>query len=198
MRRGWRRSLLDAFFHWSPREFAQARATKLMPRARVRWWSVLALQRGGDMGETRRGERRSSGAASPLGGLYGRLLQRLAQALEEAESRARLYRRAPQELELRGLSGAELELIQAYREQDVQWLRGWHAAAEELALLEQADEASLSGGRRTPGGTMLKPLLRRQALRCALCGEPARRVRGSSVPPCAKCGSRLFRSGVRR
>lgn len=150
------------------------------------------------MGENRRGERPASAIANGLGGFYGRLLQRLAQALEEAESRARLYRRSPQELELRGLSAAELELIRAYREQDVQWLRGWHAAAEELALLEQADETSLSGSRRTPGSAALKPLLRRQALRCALCGEPARRVRGSSVPPCAKCASRLFRSGVRR
>jgi len=130
--------------------------------------------------------------------LYGRLLQRLAQALEEAESRARLYRRSPQELELRGLSAAELELIQAYREQDVQWLRGWHAAAEELALLERADESALAGPRRPSGALTVKPLLRRQALRCALCGEPARRVRGSGVPPCAACGSRLFRSGARR
>jgi hypothetical protein len=150
------------------------------------------------MGESGRGEKRPASTPGGLGGLYGRLLQRLAQALEEAEGRSRLYRRSSPELELRGLSAAELELIQAYREQDVQWLRGWHAAAEELALLEQRDEASLSGSRRPQSSAGLKPLLRRQTLRCALCGEPARRVRGGGVPPCPACGSRLFRSGARR
>lgn len=135
--------------------------------------------------------------ADRLDGLYGRLQQRLVQALAEAESRARLYRRSPQELELRGLSPAELELIQAYREQNLQWLRGWHAAAEELAFLEQLEEgASLAV--RPPVTFRAKPLLRRQMLSCALCGEPVRKGRGSKVPPCAACGSRLFRSGGRR
>lgn len=133
-----------------------------------------------------------------LDGLYGRLQQRLIQALAEADKRARLYRRSPQELELRGLSSAELALIQAYREQNLQWLRGWHAAAEELAFLERLDEgATATPVARPAPAPRLKPLLRRQTLSCALCGEPVRKGRGGKVPPCLACGSRLFRSGSR-
>ncbi len=71
------------------------------------------------------------------GGRYARLLPRLALALEEADSASRLHDLPPSELELRGLTPAELELIRAYLDRDLNWLRGWHAAAEELALIEQ-------------------------------------------------------------
>ena len=64
------------------------------------------------------------------GGLYERLLQRLALALEEADTATRLRDAPPDELELRGLTPAELELIRAYLDRDLNWLRGWHAAAE--------------------------------------------------------------------
>ena len=65
------------------------------------------------------------------GGLYERLLQRLALALDEADTAERLRDEHPTELELRGLSEAEMGLIRAYLDQDLHWLRGWHAAAEE-------------------------------------------------------------------
>ena len=70
-------------------------------------------------------------------GLYGRLLQRLALALEEADTASRLHAEPLRELELDGLSPAELELIRAYLNRDLHWLRGWHAAAEELALIQR-------------------------------------------------------------
>ena len=77
-------------------------------------------------------------AASGIGErLYERLLHRLALALDEADTAIRLRDEDPRELELKGLSPAELELIRAYLDNDLHWLRGWHAAAEELALIEQ-------------------------------------------------------------
>ena len=62
-------------------------------------------------------------------GLYGRLLQRLALALEEVDSASRLGQAVPHELELSGLSAAELQLIHAYLDRDLNWLQGWHAVA---------------------------------------------------------------------
>ena len=66
--------------------------------------------------------------SEPAGGLYERLLQRLAVALDEAESTRRLRDIEPQLVELKGLTNAEMELIQAYLERDLHWLQGWHAA----------------------------------------------------------------------
>lgn len=119
------------------------------------------------------------------GGLYERLLQRLALALQEADTATRLHQAPPDELELSGLTPAELELIRAYLDRDLNWLRGWHAAAEELALIEQL-----------PRG---KPMIKkRQQLCCALCGAVARVQRGEGVLPCSACGSKLFRAGQPR
>ena len=119
------------------------------------------------------------------GGLYERLLQRLALALQEADTATRLHQAPPDELELSGLTPAELELIRAYLDRDLNWLRGWHAAAEELALIEQL-----------PRG---KPMIKkRQQLCCALCGTVARVQRGEGVLPCSACGSKLFRAGQSR
>ncbi len=72
------------------------------------------------MGELRR--------AQGGGGLYERLLQRLALALDEAESIGQVSAESVRELELRDLTSAELQLIRAYLERDLNWLRGWHAA----------------------------------------------------------------------
>nr|WP_286944911.1 hypothetical protein [Pseudomonas sp. UBA6718] len=120
------------------------------------------------------------------GGLYERLLQRLALALQEADTATRLHQAPPDELELSGLTPAELELIRAYLDRDLNWLRGWHAAAEELALIEQLPAAS-------------KPMIKkRQQLCCALCGTVARVQRGEGVLPCSACGSKLFRAGQPR
>lgn len=140
------------------------------------------------------------------GGLYERLLQRLALALEEAETASRLRELPPDELELRGLTPAELELIRAYLDHDLNWLRGWHAAAEELAVIEQlparqGKPAGKPGGRspsKPPIGRS-KPLIKkRQQLCCALCGTVAQVQRGEGVMPCISCGSKLFRAGQPR
>ncbi|WP_068830390.1 hypothetical protein [Pseudomonas sp. BMS12] len=144
------------------------------------------------------------------GGLYERLLQRLALALEEADTATRLHQAAPLELELRGLTPAELELIRAYLDRDLNWLRGWHAAAEELASIEllpvrQGRAASKASGKAPsrPQGKVApvrgKPLIRkRQQLCCALCGAVAQIQRGEGVLPCTACGSKLFRAGQPR
>lgn len=134
------------------------------------------------MGELRQVERG--------GGLYERLLQRLALAIEEAESASRLHAEPLHELQLDGLSPAEIELIRAYLKRDLHWLRGWHAAAEELALIQRQP---LRAGRPAH---KVKPLLkRRQVLCCALCGTPVSWHRGQDAQACQACGSKLFRSG---
>ncbi|UVE17180.1 hypothetical protein NVV93_16580 [Pseudomonas sp. LS44] len=138
------------------------------------------------------------------GGLYERLLHRLALALDEADSAERLRNESPGELELQGLSPAEVELIQAYMAHDLRWLSGWHAAAEELALIERKPlrpAKSLRNGQhptiRVPG--RVKPLARRhQCLSCALCGTPADWRPGQGIRGCAVCGSRLFRASSPR
>lgn len=141
------------------------------------------------------------------GGLYERLLQRLALALDEADTAGRLRDAPPSELELRGLTPAELELIRAYLDRDLNWLRGWHAAAEELALIEQMPPAKATKAVRPPGASKtvlkaqakVKPLLkRRQQLCCALCGNAAEWQRGEGVLPCVSCGSKLFRTAAPR
>jgi hypothetical protein len=138
------------------------------------------------------------------GGLYERLLQRLALALQEADTATRLHQAPPDELELSGLTPAELELIRAYLDRDLNWLRGWHAAAEELALIEQLPAASKpvsklparAASKPVPRG---KPMIKkRQQLCCALCGTVARVQRGEGVLPCSACGSKLFRAGQPR
>ena len=138
------------------------------------------------------------------GGLYERLLQRLALALQEADTATRLHQAPPDELELSGLTPAELELIRAYLDRDLNWLRGWHAAAEELALIEQLPAAT-KPVTKLPARAASKPLPRgkpmikkRQQLCCALCGTVARVQRGEGVLPCSACGSKLFRAGQSR
>ena len=120
------------------------------------------------------------------GGLYERLLQRLALALQEADTATRLHQAPPDELELSGLTPAELELIHAYLDRDLNWLRGWHAAAEELAQLERQQLPPL------PGRRPAAPLDGRGQLCCALCGAVLPEAR-TAMQACAQCGSTLFR-----
>src|SRR5690606_2809973 len=96
------------------------------------------------------------GNRNPAGGLYGRLLQRLALALEDARSNPGSSGQESLELDVQGVSDAELELIRAYREGDLQWLRGWQAAAHELAFIRQRGEGNQTAGQ--PAGNSL-PLL---------------------------------------
>ncbi|XQE66575.1 hypothetical protein ACOAPY_18305 [Pseudomonas sp. P3C3] len=139
------------------------------------------------------------------GGLYERLLQRLALALQEADTATRLHQAPPDELELSGLTPAELELIRAYLDRDLHWLRGWHAAAEELALIEQLPATASKAVTKLPARAASKSLPRgkpmikkRQQLCCALCGTVAQVQRGEGVLPCSACGSKLFRAGQPR
>jgi hypothetical protein len=139
--------------------------------------------------------------AEGQGGLYGRLLQRLALALDEADSAGRQTTEPTHEVELSGLSPPELQLVHAYLDQDMRWLQGWHAAAQELALLEQQSAKTAKPARssirplhKVP--PRVNPLLkRRQQLCCALCGTAAIWPHGQGVPACSACGSQLFRAG---
>ena len=130
-------------------------------------------------------------------GPYGHLLQRLALALEEADSAARLRAEPPVELELSGLTSAELALIRAYVERDLPWLRGWHAAAEELTQRQYPQADVESCGRLSVKVLERRPLRARklQTLCCALCGAAADWKSGLGVQACNNCGSQLFRAG---
>ncbi|MEX6503405.1 hypothetical protein AB5S05_15190 [Pseudomonas sp. 25A3E] len=132
--------------------------------------------------------------------MYERLLQRLALALDEAESDECQSAGSGCELELRDLTLAELELIRAYQARDLNWLRGWHAAAEELAVIEHWPKqavkrrplARLSAHRQL---TKSKPLTsQRVQLCCALCGVVADWQATDAVHACRSCGSQLFRA----
>ncbi|OLU23296.1 hypothetical protein BVH03_24085 [Pseudomonas sp. PA15(2017)] len=60
---------------------------------------------------------------------YGRLLERLTVALDEADNLAQLSSQPLPDMEVRGLSPDELALIIAYLAKDRAWLNGWHATA---------------------------------------------------------------------
>ncbi|MBD9517855.1 hypothetical protein ABKS89_26835 [Pseudomonas sp. LABIM340] len=137
-------------------------------------------------------------ASASGSGLYERLLQRLALALDEADTAERLRDECPVELELRGLSSAEMELIRAYLDQDVNWLRGWHAAAEELAMLERAPARAPRHVRQPTPPSRPRLVTRPQQLQCALCGSPVAWSRNQGVLPCTSCGSQLFRNAKAR
>jgi hypothetical protein len=139
----------------------------------------------------------------PVGGLYERLLQRLAIALDEADSLSALSTQPPLELELRGLTAAEMQLIRAYLDRDLDWLRGWHAAAQEMAQLEQLQRSRKlgRGGLKitaAPPGKVSALFKRRLQLRCGLCGTLASWQFGNGVQACDACGSQLFRACNRR
>lgn len=127
-------------------------------------------------------------------GLYGRLLQRLSQVLEQGDKPSAAMESPETELlELQGLSDAELELIRAYLLQDLQWLRGWHAAAEEMELIQRS--TPVAGSARWPLRRSLKRrFVRHPQLRCALCGVVSSWAANRSLVRCACCGSQLFRS----
>ena len=130
-------------------------------------------------------------------GPYGHLLQRLALALEEADSAVRMHAAPPAELELSGLTPAELALIRAYVERDLPWLRGWHAAAEELVQVDNSSSRAEPANRLPVKALERRPLLarRRQLLCCAICGAAADWKSGLGVQACKTCGSQLFRAG---
>src|SRR5262245_51919401 len=90
--------------------------------SRARWplgWNAKLCREGGRFPPVLRWLMAELHRANVSGsGLYERLLQRLALALDEAETAERLRDEHPSELELRGLSGAEMELIRAYLDQN--------------------------------------------------------------------------------
>lgn len=133
-------------------------------------------------------------------GIYGRVLNRLTQALEEAERNAVAGGSGDAELEVRGLTPAEFELIRAYLQRDSQWLSGWHAAAEEQEhLARQAQRPSLRSVPRGRHGGRGKhvPLSLQQSLTCALCSAEVQWPEGPGPAVCPVCGSQLLRARQR-
>lgn len=136
------------------------------------------------------------------GNLYGRVLQRLTVALEEAERTAGDGSGTTTELEVGGLTPAEFDLIRAYLQQDSQWLSGWHAAAEEQAqLVRQATRPALRNVLRHhphPGKRSKQaPLSLQQTMNCALCGASVSWPEGAGPVACSACGSQLLRARQR-
>jgi predicted RNA-binding Zn-ribbon protein involved in translation (DUF1610 family) len=134
------------------------------------------------------------------GNLYGRVLQRLTLALEEAERTTGANDSAATELEVAGLTPAEFDLIRAYLQQDSQWLSGWHAAAEEQAqLVRQATRPALRNVLRHHPGKRCKqtPPTLQQSMSCALCGASVHWPEGAGAAACSACGSQLLRARQR-
>jgi len=131
--------------------------------------------------------------------LYARVLQRLSLALQEAERDAGGGPGVSGELEVRGLTPAEFELIRAYLQRDSQWLSGWHAAAEEQAhLSRQALRPGVRGtSRQRHNGRKHAPLTLKQALSCALCNTEVPWPEGAGPAMCPACGSQLLRARQR-
>ena len=133
------------------------------------------------------------------GNLYGRVLQRLTLALEEAERAAGAGGEASGELEVGGLTPAEFELIRAYLQQDARWLSGWHAAAEEQAqMVRLAERPRLREVRQHPGKPCKQaPLALRQVLTCAICSATVSWPESAGPAACTACGSQLLRARQR-
>ncbi|WP_407292783.1 hypothetical protein [Stutzerimonas zhaodongensis] len=134
------------------------------------------------------------------GNLYGRVLQRLTLALEEAERAPNDESGAMAELEVGGLTPAEFDLIRAYLQQDSQWLSGWHAAAEEQAqLVRQATRPALRNVLRHHPAKRCKqsPPALQQSMTCALCGASVGWPEGAGAVACSACGSQLLRARQR-
>ena len=132
--------------------------------------------------------------------LYGRVLQRLSLALQEAERGPGPSPESVGELEVRGLTPAEFELIRAYLQRDSQWLSGWHAAAEEQAhLSRQALRPAVRGGSRQRHAMRARhaPLQLQQTLSCALCNAEVHWPDGAGPAVCPACGSQLLRARQR-
>ena len=68
---------------------------------------------------------------------YAQLLLRLSVALAEADSVAHLGDEPPGEMDVRGLSAAELALITAYLARNQDWLKDWHATAVQQFSADQ-------------------------------------------------------------
>lgn len=119
--------------------------------------------------------------------LYDRLLHRLAVALEQADEQTLMDE--SHEIELKNLTHAEMELIKAYLQRDVRWLQGWHAAAEELALLDKQN----SGSGAALGVPSQAAAPHGPALCCALCATPLLWSDGQTPAACPNCGAQLYR-----
>ncbi len=132
--------------------------------------------------------------------LYARVLQRLSSALQEAERATSADADGAGELEVRGLTPAEFELICAYLQRDSQWLSGWHAAAEEQAhLSRQALRPAVRSVSRQRHGAHGRhaPLALQQTLSCALCNAEVSWPEGAGPAACHVCGSQLLRARQR-
>ena len=125
-------------------------------------------------------------------GLYGRLLHRLDVALHQADTPGANHA-ASTVLELQGLSDAELSLIRAYLGQDLQWLRGWQAAAQEMELIRRSAAAPDHPGSPSLRGAKRR-FVRHPQLLCALCGVVSVWAANRAIVCCPSCGSRLFRA----
>jgi hypothetical protein len=133
----------------------------------------------------------------PAEGPYEHLLQRLSTALDEANEMEVVAERPQMELELRGLTGSELELIQAYLDRDLEWLRDWHSAAKESMEIDRSFRTikiEPPPGRAAVEFNAMTDEPLNLRLCCAICGEPREWHKAAEVQVCQGCGSQLFRA----
>ncbi|MCJ8170665.1 hypothetical protein [Atopomonas sediminilitoris] len=121
-------------------------------------------------------------------GLYERLLERVVHALEDADEHSAEGGAAPAEVDLEGLSEEEVAWLRAFVQRDLQWLRGWHAAARRMRSLTLCQQSE------PPATLNDEPC----GLVCALCQTSLIQQPRKGVQPCPNCGSSLFRAIQRR
>lgn len=114
-------------------------------------------------------------------GLYDRLIFRLEQALDQHRQQEH-----SDEVSVVDLTQGQLALIRAYRNKDVAWLRGWHAAVDEFKGTEPCAKSALSSAisEQTLGVRVC----------CALCGTALELHAGTPLPACRECGAKIYRA----
>jgi rRNA maturation endonuclease Nob1 len=123
-------------------------------------------------------------------GIYERLLQRLATALDEAENLATVVQQPQQDLELRDVTPSEMRLIRAYLERE----------RSRLGHVQSSTEAPLQRTPRTTAVLVPEGLAcayaeqaEAPATRCTLCGATRHWQPSQGVQLCQGCGSQLFK-----
>ena len=112
--------------------------------------------------------------------LYDRLIRRLEKALDQNQQQD-----LDQEVSVADLTQGQMALIRAYRNKDVAWLRGWHAAVDELKVSEVSEKTPLCEA--VASGASI-------GVCCALCGAALKLHAGEPLPACGECGARIYRA----
>lgn len=128
-------------------------------------------------------------------GIYERLLQRLATALDEAENLAVVVQQPQQDLELRDVTPSEMRLIRAYLERERSSVGPVQTSVEaQRTLPTREQQQPVPAELACAYAEQAKPA----AASCAVCGATRHWQPSQGVQLCQGCGSQLFNQRNRR